>query len=51
MDQIKNIDFAALYGVKEGESDFFGAVRRSINQIKEDGLPHLDKFIEIFELI
>ena len=49
MEQIENIDFAALYGVEEGESDFFGAVRRSIKQIKEDGLPHLDKFMEMFE--
>ena len=49
MGHIENIDFAALYGVEEGESDFFGAVKRSINQIKENGLPHLDKFMEMFK--
>ena len=38
-----NIDYASLYGVKPGETDFSGAIERSLN----DGVKHLDKeFLE-----
>lgn len=36
---MNNIDYGALYGVKSGESDFSGAIERSL----EEGVKHLDK--------
>ena len=41
---MNDIDYADLYGVKPGETDFSGAIKRSL----KEGIKHLDKnFIKI----
>lgn len=42
---MKDIDYAALYGVKPGESDFSGAIERSL----KNGIKHLDEYIKIIK--
>ena len=43
MNNMNDIDYASLYGVKPGETDFSGAIERSLN----DGVKHLDEeFLE-----
>jgi len=42
---MNNINYAQLYGVKQGEIDFSGAIKRCIGKIKENGLPHLNNLI------
>ena len=42
---MENIDYAALYGVKPGESDFSGAIKRSL----KNGIKHLDKYIKMIQ--
>lgn len=42
---MNNIDYAALYGVHPGESDFSGAIERSLN----DGIKHLDEYIKMIK--
>ena len=42
---MNNIDYASLYGVKPGESDFSGAIKRSLkNDIK-----YLDEYIKMIK--
>lgn len=38
---MNDINYASLYGVKPGETDFCGAIQRSLNK----GIKHLDKKI------
>lgn len=42
---MKDIDYAALYGVKPGESDFSGAIERSV----KNGVKHLDEYIKMIK--
>jgi hypothetical protein len=39
---MKDIDYAALYGVKPGESDFSGAIERSL----KNGIKHIDNHLD-----
>lgn len=36
---MNNIDYASMYGVKPGETDFGGAIERSLNE----GVKHIGK--------
>lgn len=42
---MKDIDYAALYGVKPGESDFSGAIERSL----KNGIKHLDEYVKMIK--
>ena len=42
---MKDIDYAALYGVHPGESDFSGAIERSL----KNGIKHLDEYIKMIK--
>ena len=42
---MKDIDYAALYGVHPGESDFSGAIKRSL----KTGIKHLDKYVKMIK--
>lgn len=42
----KTIDYASLYGVKSGETDFLGAIRRSLKK----GPIHLEKFVKSIKI-
>lgn len=44
---MKDIDYAALYGVRPGESDFSGAIERSV----KNGIKHLDECSEYIKMI
>ena len=44
---MNNIDYASLYGVQPGESDFSGAIKRSMKQIKENGIHQLNVFVKL----
>ena len=42
---MKDINYASLYGVLPGESDFLGAIKRSLkNDVK-----HLDEFMKMIK--
>ena len=45
MNKIFNIDYAELYGVKPGESDFSGAIKR-LNKRLNGNVLHLDNFVK-----
>ena len=42
---MKDIDYAAFYGVHPGESDFSGAIKRSL----KTGVKHLDEYIKMIK--
>ena len=42
---MKNINYASLYGVLPGESDFSGAIKRSL----KTGVKHLDEYIKMIK--
>lgn len=42
---MKNIDYAAFYGVHPGESDFSGAIERSV----KNGIKHLDEYVKMIK--
>lgn len=44
---MKDIDYAAFYGVYPGESDFSGAIERSV----KNGIKHLDEYSEYVKMI
>lgn len=45
---MNNIDYGSFYGVRPGEKDFSGALKRSLEKInKENEVAHLDRFVEI----
>ena len=42
---MKDIDYAALYGVRLGEIDFSGAIKRSL----KTGIKHLDEYAKMIK--
>lgn len=42
---MKDIDYAALYGVHPGEFDFSGAIKRSL----KTGIKHLDEYVKMIK--
>ena len=43
---MENIDYGSLYGVRPGERDFSGAIKRSLN----NGIKHINtNFIRMYE--
>jgi len=42
---MKDINYAALYGVHPGESNFSGAIKRSL----KNGIKHFDEYIKMIK--
>ena len=42
---MKDIDYVAFYGVQPGESDFSGAIKRSL----KTGIKYLDEYIKMIK--
>lgn len=42
---MEDIDYAALYGVHPGESDFSGAIERSL----KNNIKHLDEYVKMIK--
>lgn len=42
---MKDIDYADLYSVRPGETDFSGAIERSL----KNGIKHLDEYVKMIK--